>query len=481
MDIGPVKRQSLIHLLTNISITVVGFLSTIYFAHFLGPSILGAYFLFTAYFSVFNLVTDGGFGSAAAKRISEGREQNEYFSASLLLRVVLLVCTIVFLLVFNARFIDLNTMGLFWWLILALCVSTISGVMQTANYGSAKSGIVQVSILCNNLLRIIVQVIAVYLGFQVAGLAGGFIAGFIAGAAVNYRFLELHLSRFSQRHLKSLFSFSFWSFLSAGGALVFTSADTILIGYFMGNSDVGIYRVALQLASLGVFVALALQNVLYPKFSRWNEENRHDLIIRALGRAYTYSLLLALPACIGGWLLGDTLMYYLYGEVFTAGTIALGILLAVHVVYIFVYLQMMCLGALDHPRESFRVTAVAAAVNIVLDLILIPIFGISGAALATFLTFALYAILGHRVLSGFISVRFERDALKSIAMASFLMGIIIIILRLVIPVLSLYALVGIVALGGIAYFVILVKVDSGIHDELKDLSKQLGLPWPGWI
>jgi O-antigen/teichoic acid export membrane protein len=478
MDIGPVKRQSLIHLITNISITAVGFLSTIYFAHFLGPSILGAYFLFTAYFSVFNLVTDGGFGSAAAKRISEGKEQNEYFSASLLLRLALLAATIAFLFAFNARFIDLNTMGLFWWLIMALCVSTISGVIQTANYGSAKSGIVQVSVLCNNLLRIIVQVIAVYLGFQVAGLAGGFIAGFIAGAVVNYRFLELHLSRFSRRHLRSLFSFSFWSFLSAGGALVFTSADTILIGYFMGNSDVGVYRVALQLASLGVFVALALQNVLYPKFSLWNEENRHDLIVRALGRAYTYSLVLALPACIGGWIMGDYLMYYLYGEVFTSGTVALAILLAVHVVYIFVYLQMMCLGALNHPRESFRVTAIAAALNIVLDFILIPIIGITGAAVATLVTFALYALLGYRVLSGFISVRFEREALKNIVLASVLMGAVILVLRLVIPLISLFVLVGIVALGAIIYFVILVKIDSEIRVELKELVEQLGLPWP---
>jgi len=244
---------------------------------------------------------------------------------------------------------------------------------------------------------------------------------------------------------------------------------------------VGIYRVALQLASLGVFVALALQNVLYPKFSLWNEEKRHDLIVRSLGRAYTYSLVLALPACIGGWIMGETLMYYLYGEVFTPGTIALVILLAVHVVYIFVYLQMMCLGALDHPRESFRVTAVAAAVNIVLDLILIPFAGISGAAAATLLTFVLYAVLGYRVLSGFIPLRFERNALKNIVLASSLMGITVIILRLAIPVMSLFALLGTVVLGAIVYFVILVKIDSAIHDELRELLEQMGVPWPGWM
>ena len=142
---------------------------------------------------------------------------------------------------------------------------------------------------------------------------------------------------------------------------------------------------------------------------------------------------------------------------------------------------MMCLGALDHPREPFSVTAVAAAVNIVLDLILIPILGISGAALATLITFALYAVLGYRVLSGFISVRFERTALKNIVLASSLMGIVVFILRLIIPFMSLFALVGIVALGGLVYLVILIKIDSGIHDELRELSEQLGLPWPLWM
>jgi hypothetical protein len=46
---------------------------------------------------------------------------------------------------------------------------------------------------------------------------------------------------------------------------------------------------------------------------------------------------------------------------------------------------------------------------------------------------------------------------------------------------SLFALVGIVFLGAIVYFVILVKIDSAIHDELRELSEQMGVPWPGWL
>ena len=70
MRIDPIQRQSLISLASTLGLTAVGFLSTMLFAHTVGPAILGAYFLFVAYFSIFNLIGDGGVGGAAVKRIS---------------------------------------------------------------------------------------------------------------------------------------------------------------------------------------------------------------------------------------------------------------------------------------------------------------------------------------------------------------------------------------------------------------------------
>ena len=45
MRIDPVQRQSVISLTSTIGLTAVGFLSTMYFAHTVGLSILGAYYL----------------------------------------------------------------------------------------------------------------------------------------------------------------------------------------------------------------------------------------------------------------------------------------------------------------------------------------------------------------------------------------------------------------------------------------------------
>jgi O-antigen/teichoic acid export membrane protein len=477
----PVRRQSFIHIGTNITITAVGFLSTFYFAHVLGPSILGAYFLFLAYFGIFNLIVDGGFGYATAKRMSEGKDKEEYYSASAALRLLLLLVSLVILMAIRPYLVDLNLSDLFWWLVIALIVNVPFGIAGGGNYGLGKAGVVQGSNLLNNLTRILLQISFVFLGFQLAGLVGGFVAGLAVGFLFNYRYLEVRFCRFSLVHLKNLFTFSFWIFLAMSGLFILTTADVIFIGYFMGNAEVGVYRVALQLASLGVFVALALENVLFPKFSSWSEEGKHEMIATSLSRAYTYSLVLAIPFCVGGWLLADKLLYFLYGEAFTSGTLALMVLFPLYVIYVFQFLQTMTLNALNHPKDSFWITSIIVVVNIVLNMLLIPVLGIAGAALATFISILISTILGYLVLRKYLLVKIEKNPLLHILTAVTVMALVIGGLRLVAPVLNLGYLFGLVIIGAAVYFVLLFRIDRGIRDELKEMIGQMGIIWPNFL
>ncbi|MDW7728267.1 MAG: hypothetical protein SCH70_14405 [Candidatus Methanoperedens sp.] len=70
MSIEPIRRQSIVSPFWQVAFTFIGFLSTMYFAHIVGAGVLGAYFLFIAYFGIISLMIDGGFGSAAIRRIS---------------------------------------------------------------------------------------------------------------------------------------------------------------------------------------------------------------------------------------------------------------------------------------------------------------------------------------------------------------------------------------------------------------------------
>jgi len=481
MGLEEVRRQSLITFGTSLLLTAAGFLATIYFAHAAGPAVLGGYFLFLAYFGIFNLIGDGGIGSAAVKRISEGEEQNEYFSALLILRGAFLAVSVLTLLLLRPVMKDFTAAGLFPWLMLAICVSFFSGTGSAGTYGQGRIGAMQAAGLLNTITKLIIQVAAIFLGYGTAGLAGGFVAGMAAGAILNLHLLTLRPVRFGMHHIRSLFRFSLWSLAAGGGAFILSFADTVLIGYFMANTEVGIYQTAQNLTTVATFTALALRTVLYPKLSRWHHEDNTWMIERNLARAFTYSFMLAVPVCVGGWLLSERLLYFLYGAPFVPGTPALIILLGMQIPFVLTCLMNTALSALDHPEAAGRATLLAASVNIVLNLMLIPTFGLSGAAIATLTATLVLAVLGYRRLSGLIDLKAEPGPLLHIIVSASIMGVAVGAWSSLIGIRSVWSLIGAVALGALVYVILLLKTDGGIHDDLKGVVTQIGLPWPGWL
>ncbi|MBW2569972.1 MAG: flippase, partial [Deltaproteobacteria bacterium] len=441
-------------------------------ARAVGAEVLGAYFLFVAYFSIIGLMTDGGFGAAAIKRISEGEEPDAYFSAFVVLRFMFVTVVISALLVIRSYFVDLDSAGTFTWLLVALVVSLLYGAVSSGTAGLKKMGINATAGFVNNVSRILTQIVAVFLGYGVAGLAGGFVLGMLVGAIVQLRFVDLHFVRFGWRHLKSLSSFSFWSFLVSGGGLIFMYSDSVMIGYFMGNADVGVYRVIFQFTAIAAFTTVALRSTLWPRVSRWDIIGETGLIEESLSRAFTYSLILALPLFVGGALLGDKLLYFFYGADFVNYT-TLMILFIVQIVNIFQYFFTTYLRAMDQVKELFKITVVAVVANIALNAALIPMMGISGAAVATLVTMSLNAVMAGRVLARKVTLRVERSSLLNICKASIAMGVVVGVYRLVVPLSNVWLALVPVLIGGVVYGVLILKLDRKIYEELKGIMIQM--------
>ena len=481
MSIEPIQRQSIISLIWKIALTFIGFLSTMYFAHTVGAGVLGGYFLFMAYFGIINLVSDGGFGGAAIKRISEGEEQDAYFSAFFVLRSFFVTLVIVALLTFREYFVDLNDAGVFNWLLVALIGSLLYGAVNNAIAGRGKIGIQATCGFIREITRILLQVTAVFLGYGVAGLVGGFVAGMIVASMIELRFFDLHLARFGWRHVKSLSTFSFWLFLTSSGAMVYSYADTVMIGYYMNNHDVGVYRVVLQFTSITALATTSLLATLWPKLSRWGKTGEIRQIKESLSRAITYGLLMAAPLCIGGILLGDKLLYYFYGADFAKGYPVLVILFIVQIINVFQSFFLTSLGAMDQQKNAFKVTSVAATANIMLNAALIPVIGIAGAAIATFVTLSLNALLARRVLARTITITLEHKSLMNILKASVVMGLFVGGYRMVVPLENVWLALVPVVLGGMVYVVLVLKFDRKIYEELKRIMMQMNVVWPEWL
>ncbi|MFH0966323.1 MAG: flippase [Methanobacteriota archaeon] len=482
LQIGDVQRQSFLHFGTSITVTVLGFLSTMAITHLTGsPDVPGGYFLFLAYLGIFSLISSGGLGGATVNLMGSGDRRVEIFSTYLMLRIILLLCSIILLVFLGPALVDLTTAGLLPWLIAGVVATACADIAGTWLYATGKAGYIQISSLINNLVRIITQVLTIVTGFGVAGLAGSVIAGLVIGSLYLIPLCHFRPGRFSQKSAEELIRFSFWTLLASGGMIIYGNIDTILLGYFGSTNDVGLYRIALQLASFALFSALALNTILYPKFSSWQHDERREWIAGSLARAVSYSLLLALPVCIGGMILGNRLLYFLYGSPYQVAGFVLALLLITQVAYVFVFLWTMTLNALGMPKSSAVPALIATAVNIPLNLILIPIFGINGAGAAVLITVLIHVVCVGWILSKYIGLIPDLRALRSICIATLCMAVIVGLFVLIFPLTHVLLLAGCVLFGAVSYLLTLAWLERGIDTALGRMMKEMGLVLPEWL
>jgi O-antigen/teichoic acid export membrane protein len=466
-----VQRHGLMYLFSTIGITVAGFFATMFFAHWVGAEVLGTYFLFLSYYGILSLFSDSGIGTAAVKRISEGKDQDAFFTVSLVLRFVVFLSTIAVFVLFRDRFVDLNEAGLFWILIGVVGIGIINSQVGTSIAGTNRLGLAASTSLLNNLVRIGIQVVLVYLGFQVMGLIGGLVTGILVQIAIESRFIDLHLARFTWAQVKNIFSYSIWAFLTSSGNTVFEYVDIIVIGYFMTLADVGVYGICWTFSSCAVFVSIALQNTLFVKVSRWHADGDTAAVSTSLSRAYTYALLFSVPILCGGLFLGGPLLYYLYGADFSTGAVPLILLIGMRVVQSVQQIYFTYLMGLDKAREAFLVTGTMALTNLVLDILLVPVFGLAGAAAASLVTISVSTLFARYQLGRLILFIRDRKTLLEIALAAGLMSTGVFALVHFVGVTSAVYAGAFVGIGAGIYFGTLVAIDREIRGSLLQVTK----------
>lgn len=482
LGIDAVRRQAIISVGANIGVTLVGYIATVYIAHVAGAEILGAYYLFLAYYSLTILGADGGLGGAAVKKISEGKDEDAYFTAQAMIRLVLLILCIAIIVVVLSPFMkDFAGAGLIPWLILALAAGSLSGIISTGVYGGGKIGALQVSELASHVVRVIVQIAAVYAGFSIAGMAGGFVVGVCAALVINVRFLHFRITAFRWEHVREMFPYAGWGFLTALAGVLVAYADTVLVGYFLDSTEVGLYRAPMQLATLALFVSTSLSMSLFPRISRWNEEHNVEYIRHAVSRALSYSLVLAVPLVAGGLILAERLLYFLYGSPFVVATAAFSLILAAQIGMVIFTLDTMVLGALGQPRAIFILNALSAVLLVLLEVFMIPGFGITGAATALLVTCIARAAGARWVLSRHVHIGVERRVIGNILAATMVMAVFIIGFRVLFSVFHVAVLILVIAAGALVFFLVLFRLDRTIHDEICELATHLGIPWPSWL
>lgn len=187
---------------------------------------------------------------------------------------------------------------------------------------------------------------------------------------------------------------------SAVFILLNSQIDLLLLGLLANPADLGLYRVAVQIALLSGFVYSALNFVLMQRFSQLKV--RDDL--RAMARLSTNSARIAFASTLGlplaFYFLGDDLISLTFGPAFVPALKPLAWLFAAQIFNAFFGFSRTLLVMNDHEQKILRLTIVGTVLNGLLCLILISAFGFIGAAAANCIANSLWnAVIWWRCLA----------------------------------------------------------------------------------
>jgi len=453
MDIA---RSSIRVFVAKVGNAGAGFLAITYFARKLGSEQLGAFFLFQAVLSVLIISTDLGIRGAVEKRISEGRQPDQIFGTALLLKTPLWIVTGLAVVFFDAQINAYIGAPLAELLLIALLVRDVSELLTFTLRGELRVSETATLDLARQLTWVTASVALVSLGFGVEGVVYGLLAGLAVMVIWGGYKLSTGIGMPSFADAKSLFRYARYAIVLILGWQVHNWLDTLIIGWYLGQGPVGLYEVAWRVAGITLLLTKAISVSVFPKVSSLDVETQAKEIGSLLQNVITPSVFFIIPALLGAWLLSDSILRLLFGTEYVAASFTLVLLIFGMFLKAIQSIFAQCLEGIDRPNLSMRTTLVAGGINVIGNLILVPLLGISGAAVATTVSYGVGLGMHSVFLNRYIEIRVPVFELLWCTGAAMIMTTILWVVTRGFQPTSLVELGGIVASGGAIYLAVVL-------------------------
>lgn len=234
-------------------------------------------------------------------------------------------------------------------------------------------------------------ILTIYLGYGLFGALLSFliikIIGFLTMGGYIIKIIGFKLPQFLKT--KKYFSFSLPTIIESISGWVIQSSDKYLIGLFLGTLFVGYYAPAYSISTFVMSFLIAPFSFLLPAvLSKFYDENKIDEVKNYLKYSLKYFLMIAIPSVFGLSILSKQILtLFTTTEFANAGYLIMPIvalsLLAMGINAIIAQVILI----IKKTKISGIIAIIAAVLNVGLNFIFIPKFGIMGAAITTFIAY----------------------------------------------------------------------------------------------
>ena len=201
----------------------------------------------------------------------------------------------------------------------------------------------------------------------------------------NYKITLLSRISFTSKN-KIWFRSAIWLFFLALLNLIPQHSGVLLLGVMHGTEEAALYKVAYQTASLIPFGLMTVNVVIAPTLSQLYASKDRRKLQLVVAAACGAALLFAFPLVLLFLLAGSKFLQVVFGDPFALSGKALSILAVGQIVNVATGPVGMLLLMSGHERISLINSIIGVAINLFMNLTLIPFLGIVGASIAAAIT-----------------------------------------------------------------------------------------------
>jgi stage V sporulation protein B len=236
-------------------------------------------------------------------------------------------------------------------------------------------------------LRIILVLTLVGIGAGVKGAVTGIVLSAAAisllGLFASRYFIRSSLEGWAQ-NTRRLLSFGGRMFAADATNVIANRIDIIVIGYYMAADDVGYYSAAALVATFFPLVPGAIQRITFPAASQLWAQKDYQTLGRMIDKSMKYSACVIVPLGLVVGFFAKDILTTVFGTDFDVAATPLCVLLVARVLRGGTAVPIgNVIPAIGRPDLNFKIELIGAGMNVGLNILLIPRYGILGAAIAT--------------------------------------------------------------------------------------------------
>jgi O-antigen/teichoic acid export membrane protein len=381
----------------------------IYIARYLGTTYFGKYSFAIAFVSMFIFLTDLGLSFVLIREVAKDRTQAPKYLGNLTIIKLLLsifVLTVIYLAI-NLMNYPPDTIVVVYIIALSSVVGSITGIFRSTIRAFERMEYDAILSVFEKILYVSLAVSILFAGYGVIALALviAFVSGIglVASIIITYLKFVKPVFEIDLRFWKKIFKPSI-SFALAGifGSLFF-SIDTVMLSLMKGDDMAGLYSAAYNLLAALIFIPSIFMNAAFPTFCNLYKSS-NESFIAGYEKSFKYLFILTLPIVVGTVILADKFILLIYGTEFQNSIMVLRILMWGFLFLSLTSISGVVLNSMGKEFTSMKAVVISAGLNVLLNLLLIPKYGLIGASLASVIALFLFFILNLYVVSKYLFV-----------------------------------------------------------------------------